>query len=399
VRHPRRPPDRRPLRRPLRARRRLRAGAVQLLGAAAGVAAGLTLPTSGVGPAVDGSRLVEPLVTLGIGVVGLVSVVYSLLFGVVQWSSDAFSPRLGLFRDDPLVWRTFAFSIGVFVFCTVAAVTGGGEPRVSVLVPGAAILGVLVAVALIRRLQGLAFLSIQLAFVLDEVVTRGLRVVDRRYPPAADTARPGQGAPSPDLPPARRTVAWSGRPGVVQQLDLRRLVADAARADAVVAFRVAVGDRLHVGAALATVHGGDLGDDAVRRAVVRGTERTLDQDPMLAFRLLADIGLRALSPAVNDPATAVESLDATGDLLRHLATRDLDRTDVLDDDGALRARLVVPTWEDYVRTGVADLLPAAAASPMVLGRIGLLLDQLTPLVPPSHRAVLVRLGDDVRSRS
>jgi formate hydrogenlyase subunit 4 len=41
---------------------------------------------------------------------------FSLLFLVVQWAFSSLSPRLNLFRDDPIVWRTFAFAIGVFVF-------------------------------------------------------------------------------------------------------------------------------------------------------------------------------------------------------------------------------------------------------------------------------------------
>ncbi|SKC37233.1 DUF2254 family protein [Krasilnikoviella flava] len=403
MRLPRRPPDRAPL----QARRRLRSGVVQLLCAAGGVVAGLALPSSGVGPFVDGGRLTEPLVTLGVGVVGVVSIVYSLLFGVVQWSAGTFSPRLALFRDDPMVWRTFAFAIGVFVYCTVAAVAGADQHRVSVLVPGAAILGVLVAVGLIRRLQLRAFASIQLAYVLKAIGAQGRRVIDHLYPPRsgavtgapsrdAPAGRPhGEGTPGPT--PADHAVVWTGRSGVVQQLDLPRLVVAASQADAVVSMTVAVGDTVHEGAPLATVDGSGPPDDVVRRAVVRGTERSFDQDPLLAFRLLADIALRALSPAVNDPASAVDALDATDGLLRHLITRDLDVAEVRDDRGVVRVRLVVPTWEDVVRTGVADLLPVAAASPMVLRRMVRLLDHLLGVAPPAARDALVPIRDDVRS--
>jgi uncharacterized membrane protein len=66
-----------------------------------------------------------------------------------------------------------------------------------------------------------------------------------------------------------------------------------------------------------------------------GQERTFGQDPLFAFRLLADIGLRALSPAVNDPATAVQVLDTIQSLLAPLATRDLHRM-VQFSDAAVR---------------------------------------------------------------
>jgi uncharacterized membrane protein len=110
-------------------------------------------------------------------------------------------------------------------------------------------------------------------------------------------------------------VTWTGPPGLVQQLELRRLVAAAADADAVVAFRVGVGETLQDGSAVADIYGGEVPDPAVRDAVVRGLERSFDQDPMLAVRLVADIWLQALSPAVNDPATAVDAIDADGAMI------------------------------------------------------------------------------------
>ncbi|WP_253691742.1 DUF2254 family protein [Cellulosimicrobium protaetiae] len=382
----------------LRARRRLRAGLAQLICAAAGAAAGLLLPRVDAGPTVDGSRLVEPMFTLGVGVIGVVSIVFSLLFGVVQWSASSFTPRLGLFRADPLVWRTFAFAIGVFVYCAVAALASADHLRVSVVVPGAAIVGVLAAVVLLRRLQTKAFLSLQLAHVLEAIVARGREVVADLYPPLDSALEQPRDAQHAQLPPRRRSVAWTGRSGVVQQLELRRLVSAATDSDVVVVFRIGVGDTLHEGATLADLHGGDLQDDVVRRAVVRGSERSFDQDPLLAFRLLADIGLRALSPAINDPATAVDTIDAVEGLLLAVARRDVEVGDVRDEAGALRARLVLPSWEDYLETSVSDLVPAASPFTMVLSRLLRLLDELLRVVAPDQRPALERLAADVRAR-
>ena len=74
---------------------------------------------------VASTRVSDALVAVGFGVLGLVSVIFSLLFLVVQWAFGSLSPRLNLFRDDPIVWRTFAFAIGVFVL----SVTGAGHRR------------------------------------------------------------------------------------------------------------------------------------------------------------------------------------------------------------------------------------------------------------------------------
>lgn len=386
-----------PTRRLLRAQRRLRAELAQLLCALVGLGLGLVLPRLSIAPSLGGSRLVEPLITLGIGVIGVVSLVYALLFGVVQWSASSFTPRLRLFRGDPLVWRTFAFAIGVFVYCATAALASADQSRVSVLVPGAAILGVLAAVALIRQLQIRAFLSLQLAYVLEAVATEGRAVIEDVYPLRATDQSNVTGRRPSQLTPLRRTVAWSGRSGVVQQLDLLPLIDVAARADASVAFRVGVGDTVHEGTPLADIHGGDVLDDVVERAVVRGPERSFDQDPMLAIRLLADIALRALSPAVNDPATAVDAIDATEGLLLALTRRDIDVCDITDKTGQLRIRLQLPAWSDYVGNAIADLIPPAAPFAMVLVRLRHLLENLIETAPPTARHELARQLAHVRA--
>ncbi len=393
------PPARRsPTRRLLRARRRLRAELTQLLCALVGLGLGLVLPRLASEPSMGGSRLVEPLITLGIGVIGVVSLVYALLFGVVQWSASSFTPRLRLFRGDPLVWRTFAFAIGVFVYCATAALASADQLRVSVLVPGAAIVGVLAAVALIRQLQIRAFLSLQLAYVLEAVTTEGRAVIEDVYPVRTTDPDNVTGRLSAQLTPLRRTVAWSGRSGVVQQLDLLPLIDAAARADAVVAFRVGVGDTVHEGTPLAGIRGGDVPDDVVQLAVVRGPERSFDQDPMLAIRLLADIALRALSPAINDPATAVDAIDATDGLLRVLIRRDIDVRDITDTTGQLRIQLQLPTWSDYIGNAIADLIPPAAPFVMVLVRLRQLLENLIETAPPTARHELARQHARVSAR-
>ena len=113
------------------------------------------------------------------------------------------------------------------------------------------------------------------------------------------------------------------------------------------------------GLPVADVHGGDPGQAAVLRAVVTGPERSFAQDPLLAFRLLADIALRALSPAVNDPATAVQAIDSLEGLPSLLATR-TNRGDQLTDDArAVRVIISLPRWEDFARSCLDDLIAAA----------------------------------------
>ena len=150
-------------------------------------------------PTVASSRVTETLIGVGFGVLGLVTVIFSLLFLVVQWAFSSLSPRLTLFRDDPIVWRTFGLAIGVFVFSVTAALVIGNDPEVSVIVPATEVAGVLAALALLRTLQVKAFASIQLAPTLSAIAARGRSILDDLYP------QPGPGDAS--LPPAAAAAA------------------------------------------------------------------------------------------------------------------------------------------------------------------------------------------------
>jgi len=100
------------------------------------------------------------------------------------------------------------------------------------------------------------------------------------------------------------------------------------------------------------------------------------------------MGLRALSPAVNDPTTAVEALDAMDGLLRALATRELSVEQVAGSDGTIRVRLVLPAWGDYIAVALDKMMVLPALSPNVSRRILRLLDELTAITAPSRRSAL-----------
>ena len=365
----------------VRPRRRLRAGLVQLLFAVVGLGLGLLLPRITAEPTVASARVIETLIGVGFGVLGLVSIIFSLLFLVVQWAFSSLSPRLNLFRDDPIVWRTFGLAVGIFVFSVTAALVIGNDPEVSVIVPTAEVIAVLAALALIRTLQVKAFASIQLAPTLSAIAAQGRGTLDDLYRRADPDSRP----PAAPLPPLRRAVTWPGRQAILQQLNLHRLF-DAAAGGAVIVLRTQIGDTLQEGAVVADLHGGDASDAAILGGLVTGQERTFHQDPLFAFRLLADIGLRALSPAVNDPATAVQVLDTIQSLLLPLVTRDLDVADIADDAGAVKVVLALPSWDDYLRTALDDLIEAGSRSPMVLLQARGLLAGLLNAAPPQRRS-------------
>jgi uncharacterized membrane protein len=348
---------------------------------AVSIVLGSTMPHVQMGSTVSTSRAGQILAAVGFGILGLVTVIYSLLFLVVQSSNTTFTPRLNLFQDDPWIWRTYALAVGLFAFSVSATLAIGDANHVTVVLPVFAFAAALAVLALMRNIQEKAFASLQMGSILDALQRSGLGVIEGLYPerpPASETSRT-----QPPGVTRGRTVVWSRPQATLRQLNLRRLLNAAERSGSVVVFHVGVGQTLWPGAAVAEVSGG-LDDGAVVASCLTGKSRTFDQDPLLAFRLLADIGLRAVSPAINDPATAVQVLDAIGGLLLALASRDLEVGTIDSPSGVTRIYLDLPAWADFVGEGLDELLVASRNSPMVLTRAMTNLTRLAGQMPPDR---------------
>ena len=381
-------PERARLGRALGRNRRRRAGIIQLFYVISAVVLALVVPSIPIGFTVPSSRAAELLVAIGAGTITVIAVVYSLLFLVVQFGSTTFTPRLNLFRDAPIIPHSFGFFTAIATFSLTCLFTIGQDGNTSGLVPIVAIVGLLAGIALFRVLQGEAFASIQLATALEQVTSRGRETLDELYLEefGARQAR--------DEVTGAHELRWPNQDAVLQVIDVPRVLDVAAQSDAVVDFQVGTGDTIRQDGVVALLHGpiDDTLDDEILRALDVGRERTFEQDPLWALRILADIALRALSPALNDPTSAVQALDGIDALLRRLATRKLDLGKITDSDGNVRVLLVLPTWDDYLAVGLDEIIGASRQSPNVRGRVAELLRDLLSIAPDvRHPPVQARL--------
>jgi uncharacterized membrane protein len=105
------------------------------------------------------------------------------------------------------------------------------------------------------------------------------------------------------------------------------------------------------------------------QAIELATERTFEQDPKFAIRLLVDIAIKALSPAINDPTTAVQAIDQIEDLLVRLGRRELDVGYGRGPSGAVRVIVPMPTWEDYLTLSFDEIRQFGASSVQVMRRL------------------------------
>jgi uncharacterized membrane protein len=172
----------------------------------------------------------------------------------------------------------------------------------------------------------------------------------------------------------------------------------------VIEMRSAVGDTVVTSTPILRVHGGrqPIEERDLKRAIRMGTQRTFEQDPKYAVQLLRDIAIRALSPAVNDPTTAVQALDQIEDLLLRLGRRLLEVGEVRDRSGRLRLVFPVPSWEDFLDLAFSEIRSYGRESMQVMRRMKALLSDLIDALPkeraPALRSQQRRL-DSAISRS
>jgi uncharacterized membrane protein len=187
-----------------------------------------------------------------------------------------------------------------------------------------------------------------------------------------------------------RTVIHEGRSQVMLAVDLGSLVAEARRCGGIVEVVPQVGDFVAADETLFQLYGGaTAGDDAVlRESVAFGTERTIEQDPMFAFRILVDVALKALSPAINDPTTAVLALDQIHRLLRFVGKRRLHGRAVRDADGRVRVIFRTPDWHDFVNISFVEIRACGGNSMQVVRRMRAMLENLIRTLPPGRHAPL-----------
>jgi uncharacterized membrane protein len=164
----------------------------------------------------------------------------------------------------------------------------------------------------------------------------------------------------------------------------------AQRADCVIELVPQVGDHLASANKLFRIFEGNAAvpAEALRQSVAVGQERTLEQDPTFAFRIMVDIASKALSPAINDPTTAVLALDQIHYLLRDVGNRDLDTGHVCDAAGRLRLVYRTPDWEDFVRLAITEIRHFGCESIQIARRLRAMLENLIETLPESRGALL-----------
>jgi uncharacterized membrane protein len=339
-------------------------------------------PEGGIGTARD------ILTATATGMIAFTGFVLASVLVVVQFAAGQYSPRLVLwFRRDALTKHAIGCFLSAFIYALVAlrkleaeAATFAPDLTVAVALALLVVSSVLY-LALLQRVTD----RLRPRTLYRAVIREGIHTARDTYPALLGEHPPPDAAWATADP---QRVALQGRPGVVTAFDRRALVDAATRAGAVIELVPGVGEFVGPQDELLRVHGGRLDASQLARLVEIEDERTIEQDPAFAMRIVVDTAIRALSPAINDPTTAVQALDVLEVLVRELAGRDLETSLARDARGDVRLVWRSPSWEDVLDLAFGEIRQYGAGALQICRRLRAVLEDLLASTPVQRHAAI-----------
>lgn len=364
----------------------------------------------------DGIKWIEParpqgasnmLTVIAGSMIGVASTVFSITIAAVSYASGTYGPRvLTNFMEDRGNQFSLATFIATFVFAITTlrtvreadeqalsaldAATGaaGFVPQFSLLV-AYVLMGFSIAV-LVYFLHHIPA-SIRINSVLQGIGERLIRDIRSNFPDDAS------GELQPDAPRGRPVVA--DRTGYIQHIDFQRLDRIAQKVGGHIKLGVRAGDFVHPDVRLiywdADDDLDDLRDDEVSSCFTLGGLRTPVQDIHFLMDELVEIGLRALSPGINDPFTAITALHWLGAATSELAKRDLRQViSGKDDTGSNRLILRNDNFAHFVGRGFGTMRSGVASSPAAaLIALEVIAETASTISDETREAVLRQEGE------
>src|SRR5262245_38213129 len=306
---------------------------------------------------------------------------FSSLIVAIQVASGQLSPRIiatTLLRD-----RGIRGSVALFVYALLLAIAVKTRidtiPRFLVSMMG--ILG-LTSVIVFMFLIDHAARLLRPVNIVWRIAQQGFKVIDDVYPNPKSNS-PVAGRPGHKFGPPERTIVHRGQSAIVIAVNLKALIAEARRSNAVIELAPRIGDFLSKGDPVFHIRGAGASrtnDRFLVGQVALGRERTIEQDSTFAFRIIVDVAIKALSPAINDPTRAGIAIDQLQRLLRAGGKRSLHDERVFD-DGQLRVLFRTPDWNDFVSLTFSEIRLYGAGNFQVARRLRAMIERVLQDLP------------------
>ncbi len=331
----------------------------------------------------DGARSVVGAIVSS----GLTFIVFllTMLFIAVQIAASQMTPRI---TARVVESRASRLSLSFFVFTYSFSTAVGGRladpvPQLAVLLTGAFSIA---SIGLFLCLVGYTARAVRPTSVYANVANEMIGVINTLYPALlSDSKQSSDIESSLRMIQPTASIRRRGKTGIFTAFDAKGLAEMARRHSCVIQVIPQVGDLVAEGDLLFNVYQGDsLLEDELHQRVAFGAEHTMEQNPAFGFRIIVDIAIRALSPAVNDPTTAVRALDQIHILLNRIGTRDLGDGRIRDREGLPRLIFPTPKWEDFLWLGLSEIRTYGAGSLQVMRRLREMLKNLIETLPPQR---------------
>lgn len=329
----------------------------------------------------DAGTARDLLATLLSGMLSLTSIVISITMVVLSLAAGQLGPRLiWIFVRDRQIQTVLGVFFGTILYLLLVlrsldvALPPEAVPHVAVTLGSALTVGCLFALLFYVH-------KVSLLLIADTVIASVANDLDSAITtlPERDEAAPEMQDPLPRLP--RRSAVPIGAKGYLQAVDRGALLRLAQEHDLHIRLAVRPGRFLLPGQHVATVShaSDDVAQDLQRRiagSFILGRDRSPAQDLEYPLQQLVETALRALSPGINDPFTAIAALHRLGGALAALDVRDLPPERHADGAGICRLHVDVTDRDGLVQAALNQIRQAGSGQPAVLIAMAELLGQL-----------------------
>ncbi len=346
----------------------------------------------------------QMLSTIASGLITVTGVVFSVTTVALQLASSQFTPRvLRNFTSD----RSNQVVLGVFISTftytlLVLRVVRSSAPDQPPFVPRLAIL-----ISLVMVLISIGFLiyyinhaarSMQIAYILQQVTRRSIEQVEQVFPHTLGRPSEHDLTEFP-FPETQGVAVYPRHAGYLQAVDEHSLFHLGQRKNQLIRMERWIGEFVLPSQPLATVWSPQDIDEAmlqsIRESFVLGHERTPEQDIEFGIIEIADIALKALSPAINDPTTAQNCIDRLAEILSLLASRDpLHPTRT--QQGRIHFQALYTDFGRAVDLAFRQIRHAGADHPVIREKLLSTVELLIAAVPDSRKPPLIDLAIKLR---
>jgi uncharacterized membrane protein len=336
---------------------------------------------------------VPVLTTIAAASISTLTFVFSTLMLLLQLASAQLSPRAirKILREGrtQFVMSVFAATF-VFALTSLSMLYGEENPGVALLLTLVGTLLMIASITTFIYFVGYVVDRVRAPSVIRLIGAETEYWLRRTY----SLETPPECAPTcAATSAATKTIdVRASSSGLVSGIDTQRLLQLAEKASATIVLEIEFGSAVTEGLVIGRIEGST--DARLAAQVSRGisavAERTIEGDPAWGFRVLVDIAIKALSPAINDPTTATQVIDELERLLAILSVRAEEPGSFYDDSGTLRLQMETLSWRDHVELAVHEIYLYGAKSPQVTQRLARMLEDLQDVAKGEDRLSVLR---------